>query len=686
MLNNKIFKVFLVSMAVILMLAWAINYKIKSEKVLANGYHLYSLVEDIKYTSHQIEDSILKATLYRLYNYDNINDNIQKLIDAVDAIKRSNVYSTTLYPKSKEIIEKCSSHQKERLDKIELFKRENGQIKNSIVFISSSLNKTIDLSRNDRQNLLDAMSTVLNLNNSIGTKKIDKIDLGLSFFKNIRVNNETDKLYIKLFKTHMTLLERVLPVYIKLVNVLIDDPRQTEQFKLLTQRIENENSSAIKALDAEFYAIIIFGLLTLMIIVYYIFLTENEKQRIIKLQNAYKESITVDKVTGIKNRNAYNEALEYFDKATAIQFDISEFSSINNLYGVDAADFVLKSVAAKITKSIEKKENSNLFKVGSDQFVILMNQISDIEASELAQCIISNIEKSQFKNNGYDQPIHIQLHAGISHNSPYIINSDIALKSHSKKIAIFNNSLDKTQEIQKNITMIQKVKESIENDNITMLFQPIIDLKSKEIIKHEALVRLKDESKYISPYFFLDLSKKAKLYSQITHDVILKSFTAIKNKDVDISINLSIEDILHKETHDFIIRTLIKDKDVAKRVTFEILESEEIVDFELLKEFIKEVKSFGCTIAIDDFGSGYSNYIYLLELDVDILKIDGSLIKNIDKCENNQLVVKSIVEFAKLANIKTVAEFITSPEIEEIVTKLGIDYGQGYYYSEPKLL
>ena len=105
--------------------------------------------------------------------------------------------------------------------------------------------------------------------------------------------------------------------------------------------------------------------------------------------------------------------------------------------------------------------------------------------------------------------------------------------------------------------------------------------------------------------------------------------------------------------------------------------------FDKVLEFIENVKEFGCRIAIDDFGTGYSNFEYLLQLKADYIKIDGSMIKNIDKDSDAKIVVSTIVDFAKKMNIKTIAEFVKDDKIQSIVKDMGIDYSQGFYFSEP---
>ena len=125
---------------------------------------------------------------------------------------------------------------------------------------------------------------------------------------------------------------------------------------------------------------------------------------------------------------------------------------------------------------------------------------------------------------------------------------------------------------------------------------------------------------------------------------------------------------------------------IGHRLVLELVESEGIENFDDVHSFIQEFKGYGCRIAIDDFGTGYSNFEYLMKLDVDYIKIDGSLIKNIDTDESAQLVVELIIDFAKRMNIKTIAEFIHNDSVYQKIKSLGIDYSQGYHLGEPKFL
>ncbi|RUM57048.1 MAG: hypothetical protein DSY40_01255, partial [Nautilia sp.] len=237
--------------------------------------------------------------------------------------------------------------------------------------------------------------------------------------------------------------------------------------------------------------------------------------------------------------------------------------------------------------------------------------------------------------------------------------------------------------IKSNMYRLKVLKEAIKNDNIIPYFQPIFDNKSKKIVKYEVLARVKNGDKIESIYPYLNIAKENKLYKFITKAIYQKSFERFKNSDVEFSLNISIADLNETETMKVIDELFNKYPKILKNLTFEILEDDAIKNYEILKKFIVYVKSKGCKIALDDFGSGYSNFAHVLNLDIDFLKIDGSLIKFLPEDERMQVIVETIVQFAKKIGIKTIAEFVASEEIYEKVKELNIDCSQGFYLGEP---
>jgi PAS domain S-box-containing protein len=236
-----------------------------------------------------------------------------------------------------------------------------------------------------------------------------------------------------------------------------------------------------------------------------------------------------------------------------------------------------------------------------------------------------------------------------------------------------------------NIETLHTLKVALDDKKVISFFQPIINNTTKKVEKYESLVRLiTQEGEIISPFAFLDVAKKGRYYTQVTKIVLRNSFKTLRATDKEISMNLSTLDIENEDIQKLIFELLEEYEDVADRVVFELLESEDVKDFQTVTEFIKKVKPYGVKIAIDDFGSGYSNFERLLQYEPDILKIDGSLIKNILDNILSKNIVETVVLFAEKQKIKTVAEFVENEMIFNAVKELGIDYSQGYAFGKPE--
>jgi len=260
----------------------------------------------------------------------------------------------------------------------------------------------------------------------------------------------------------------------------------------------------------------------------------------------------------------------------------------------------------------------------------------------------------------------------------------VAARNEFKNIVLYTKSLSLNDEYENNIKWIKEIKDAISEDRITMFYQPIVDNNDTNHKKYETLIRLIDkQGQVITPFYFLEIAKKAKLYKQLTKIVIRKSFEAFKDNDYEFSINITIDDILDKEITNYIIETL-KKYNISKHVIFEIVESESIENFEQVENFISMIKKFGCRISIDDFGTGYSNFEHLMRLQADYIKIDGSIIKEITTDKRSALITSVIVAFAKEMNIKTIGEFVETKEINDKLIDLGVDKAQGYYFDKPQ--
>jgi EAL domain-containing protein (putative c-di-GMP-specific phosphodiesterase class I) len=232
--------------------------------------------------------------------------------------------------------------------------------------------------------------------------------------------------------------------------------------------------------------------------------------------------------------------------------------------------------------------------------------------------------------------------------------------------------------------MITLIKKALETDGVKPFFQPIYNFHTDKIEKFECLMRIIDEKdEVVLPFKFLDIAKKTKLYPKLTNKMIEKSAIFFKDTSYEFSINLTVEDLLNDDTMEFLLHT-IKDNEIEDKIVLEIVESEHIDNYDEAIRILDRFKSIGVRIAIDDFGSGYSNFDYLIRLKADYVKIDGSIIKQIESDESAKELVLSIVRFAKKSNMKIIAEFVSSEKIANILRDIGVDYAQGFYYGKPE--
>ena len=259
-------------------------------------------------------------------------------------------------------------------------------------------------------------------------------------------------------------------------------------------------------------------------------------------------------------------------------------------------------------------------------------------------------------------------------------SANIALKQArltQKSYLIYDPAHRARESYEHNLIWANKLRSALNDGRIVPFFQPIIDVQTGRILKFECLARMIDEKgQPVSPAQFLPVAKKIRLYRFITRCMIEQCFARFADNHYEFSLNLSCEDLLDPELCTEIIRRL-QNNDMANRVIFEILESEGIENYESVRLFIDKVKALGCRIAIDDFGTGYSNFEHLLRLNVDLIKIDGSLIRQLDTDINAVALTRGIVRFASELGMQTVAEFVHSPAVYEQVKSLGIDYAQG---------
>jgi len=238
---------------------------------------------------------------------------------------------------------------------------------------------------------------------------------------------------------------------------------------------------------------------------------------------------------------------------------------------------------------------------------------------------------------------------------------------------VYDGSEPLEKEFEHNQKWAGKLRDALNDEGLIAWFQPILNNTTGRI----------NNGDVVSPGKFLGVAGKLRLEGHITRVMVEKCFTRFADSPLQFSINLSYSDLQQEELSRFIIQRL-DETGVGPRVIFELLESAHIDNYEQVRRFVDEVKKRGCRIAIDDFGTGYSNFEHLLQLKVDFIKIDGSLIRHLHTDPGSRRVVQGIVSFAHSLQMQTLAEFVHSEAVLEQVRALGIDFAQGEVIGMPQ--
>jgi diguanylate cyclase (GGDEF)-like protein len=487
----------------------------------------------------------------------------------------------------------------------------------------------------------------------------------------------------KLKALHDILIENIevvnkfFPKIILNLQKILHSNSQT-QLKKVENLFLHSTSEKLKIITYVSILLISFVIFSIFLVIMLIFRLERDKKTLAKM-------VVTDTLTSLYNRVKLNQDIQNKQKQILFIVNIDRFKYYNDFYGVEAGDFLLQKVAKYIKQIFPSNLNPTFYRIGADDFGILIEEKGDIDLEKIAQKLCYSFGEIGFEYK--DVEFNISVSVGISKEYPLIETADIMLKylkKNHKTFGVYNNKLDHKQQIKENLQKAQTLLKAIKTNHLIPYYQPISSNKTGEIVKYEVLARITSKEVIQPIYPFLDIAKENKIYRLITRIIYKKVFQKFENTDICFSLNIALFDLQDNDNMQYLYRLFEKYNEVLPRVTFEILESDAVNDYGLLKNFITFVKSKGAKIAIDDFGSGYSNFVHILNLDVDILKIDGSLIKELDTNKKMQIITKTIVQFAKANNLEVVAEFVHSKEVLQKVKELNIDYSQGFYLGEPK--
>jgi len=646
-----------------------------------------------------VEGEILRSKSFLYHNYDMLHFYMRSLQRRIDRLIQEFDSRAHFYTDSYAQIFKIRNEYRLYKEEITRFLTLNSSIKNSVTYIPHLQLKAFELFDESRPDSRDSLllmakitATVSLVFNTMDRDFFPELHSQISKLKHQieLIRNPDRKRLLQTLESHLTLFEKYYPSYQKLLRRIIQTPLKKEIHNL--DRIyQKESEEEFADISNTNRLLLVLYLISLIIIIYYIVKTQQENRRLEKLKSRLEQILVTDELTSLGNRQAFQLAKRKMQRPALILINVDRFKHINEFYGSHIGDTALRKIASELQRVTPASLHATCYRLGGDDFGILFEiRISERELESLLLYYFETLESHKIEVEGLEIDLSYTIGASSEKNRLFE-TADMALRSARNSAThpylIYSREIDKRREIARNIKSIRQLRKALTQNQLLPYYQPIVSLQRKERqIKFEALARIEvDEGRTVlKPESFIPVAKEARLSGKISREILEKTLRIARQHPYYFSINLTVKDIESHEIRNELLQMLLRYENQAHQLIIEILESEEIENYETVNEFINQVKRLGTQIAIDDFGSGYSNFEKILKMDIDLLKIDGSLIKRIDHDLHSELIVKTILDFAKYAGIETVAEFVHSQAVYRKVQEMGFDYAQGNYIGKAK--
>jgi len=422
-----------------------------------------------------------------------------------------------------------------------------------------------------------------------------------------------------------------------------------------------------------------------------------------------------DQLTGLANRVNFDRQLSEHIEANSqlihkainantvgrslsgvvMHIDLDKFQVINNSISYAMGDKFLYQISIRLKDFLP--ESAILSRLGNDEFAVLLPEMLFSEAKEFAHRI--RLEIQTIRISELEQDTNITASIGVIILDSSIFDAQqvysslgqavsLAKEKGRNRVQVYQSDDEQLVLHAKEMEAVHDVANAIKENRLLLYRQEIKSLSEQQSSHFEVLVRMRSEQGgLVPPIHFIPAAEKYGLIRQIDHWVIEHTFKKIAmspEDDASYSINLSGVTLADRDTYDQVIDLFEKYQVPTERICFEVTETSAISHLESALYFINKMKSYGCSFSLDDFGSGLSSFSYLQKLPVDVIKIDGIFVKDMDSNDINRVFVENIKRTADAMNKKTVAEFVENAVIEEMLTDIGIDYGQGYHIHKPE--
>ncbi len=401
-----------------------------------------------------------------------------------------------------------------------------------------------------------------------------------------------------------------------------------------------------------------------------------------------------DVVTHLLNPRGFEREVSEHAQGTLISLELDHFKLVNDLCGHAASEELLAELALRLLKNTPS--NTIRARVDGAIFTLFFPQFGEQDSLSIAQKILESWQKTPFTWQG--RVFSLNASIGLVESTAKLDCRELVSRADSActiakergngQIVSYREIDQRHEQLQAQMSWASKLPPMLKEDRFVLFYQKmeVLQLELGYPEHAEILVRGIDEyGKIVPPGLFLPAAERFGLINQIDQWVAKNALSQRFPSNTVVGINLSAPTLSNPDLLPMLENWVKNSPNPAATICFEVTESAAMTDIDSAKHFIARLKSLGCKFALDDFGSGFSSFSYLKELHVDYLKIDGSLIRNLEHSDSDIVFVAAIIQMAKALKLRVIAEFVENNAQKEILRTLGIDYAQGYAVHKPSL-
>ncbi len=411
-----------------------------------------------------------------------------------------------------------------------------------------------------------------------------------------------------------------------------------------------------------------------------------------------------DPLTGLLNRRRFRAELDqhvsftarYGGRGAVMVIDIDGLKGVNDSYGHQVGDTLIRRVAEILRERV--RATDLVARLSGDEFAVLMPQTDTAGALQLGEDLRTQVAEGLGPGSELQEAtisVGISMFGGQGEVAAeaVLVAADEAMyqakKEGRNRIMLFHTPGGNGEQAERTQSVSARIRDALTQNRLRLATQPIRSLTSGGIERYELLLRMTGEGGELLPASsFIEAAERSGMVQELDRWVVARALELIAERQragepVSLHMNISGSSLTDLSVLEFIERRLDEGEADPTRCTFEITQTSRVEDFDTAAGFADRLTEFGCEVAIDDYGAGSGPFAFLKKVPFDVIKIDGSFVREMPRNDADQLVVKAIVEIARGLGKRTIAEFVEDEDTKRLLTEYGVDMAQGYHLGRP---